>query len=64
MQVLNLSVSYPVKTLSDCNYIFNYKDRWDPGLFCMFTHYINNRRMVLYILTGYRVLGIVCPDQL
>ena len=29
-----------------------YKDHWDPGLFHMFSHYFNNRQMVLYILTG------------
>ena len=51
-------------SLSECYYIFNYKDHWDPGLFYMFTHYFNNRWMVLYILTCNRVLSIVCLDQL
>ena len=46
-------------SLSECYYIFNYKDHWDPGLLYMFTHYLINCQMVLYILTGYRVLGIV-----
>ena len=55
------------------SFTFHYRDAitflitrifWNPGFFYMFTHYFNNRRMVLYILTGYRVLGIVCLDQL
>ena len=54
----------PSPLSSECYYIFNHKDQWDPGLFYAFTHHCYNRQMVLYILTGYRVLGIVCLDQL
>ena len=48
-------------SLAECYYTFNNKDHWDPGLFTCYT-LLNN--MVLFILTGYRVLDSVYLNQL